>query len=628
LNIPDTHQHPLLEDAEKLAPGARDAFQRALDAGSRGMCVFPLSFKAPAIAGGRGYKDATTNPYGIAELFQRARHRSTGYGIACGRVSGIVVVDVDSEEGLAEARDLGIASSYVVKSGKPHGRHLYYRVEDGPAIKGGNFGEHLRLQACGQYVCAPGSLHDSGRRYELVKDGEIPPAPPWLLKVCENDPPPQGSGPKVRGRGPTSIDLAGPTIPEGERDDALASAAGRLHDGSRSLEELAADLDEINQSRCTPPVPWKDILRISRSIHRRQPCRPPVDDEVEARIRYLRTVAETRGVRGRGGGSNWSVYHAGLEACGRWGKPHEDGILLRIDARTWGAMAAKSASTVSRFVRRSPMVRRLSKGTGRKPMLVLFVVPKKGGAKGHSLQQSNHYGVSGIDGVSCSVADNPLPGGALHRLLYRSRWGRPGRRSRRGLVKGTRKVRQVRRAAYEEAVKRMGPTTAALFWKILRSGEVKREALAEMQGVKPASLRAPLRMLLELGLIVRVRRGIYKAAPDPETRVEDARELTGEPLDDRLQVIRHNTERAADRYRREGASHYGPTDDGKENVRGSREAREAGMRAQEEERRRKEREPRTSEEEEEIQRRIALLVRHGMRPDFAEIEVRKLPFHI
>jgi hypothetical protein len=98
-------------------------------------------------------------------------------------------------------------------------------------------------------------------------------APAWLIEAAKR---PRGASKASKVRSittATSAGVEGPPILEGARDDTLASIAGRLHDGSRSLEDLAAELLEINAQRCEPPLPDTQVLKIARSINAREPCK-------------------------------------------------------------------------------------------------------------------------------------------------------------------------------------------------------------------------------------------------------------------------------------------------------------------------------------------------------------------
>jgi hypothetical protein len=112
-------------------------------------------------------------------------------------------------------------------------------------------------------------------------------APAWLIEAAKR---PQGASKASKVRGittATSSGIDGPPILEGSRDDTLASIAGRLHDGSRSLEDLAAELLEINAQRCEPPLPDWQVEKVARSIHGREPCRPGRPKEVDELVGVL-----------------------------------------------------------------------------------------------------------------------------------------------------------------------------------------------------------------------------------------------------------------------------------------------------------------------------------------------------
>jgi len=90
-------------------------------------------------------------------------------------------------------------------------------------------------------------------------------------------------------------------------------------------------------------------------------------------------------------------------------------------------------------------------------------------------------------------------------------------------------------------------------------GELSRAEIAERLGRKPPSLRVPLRWLVEAGLLERTRHGHYAVPLDIARRVEDARELGGEPEADRLQIARHNRSRVTYRNRHKEKPHRAPS---------------------------------------------------------------------
>jgi putative DNA primase/helicase len=86
-------------------------------------------------------------------------------GIATGTVSGLIVLDVDSSDGLMEIEQHGgIPATAKAKTGKGH---HYYLKHPGGVIR--NFARKLPgcdLRGDGGYVVAPPSIHESGVLYE------------------------------------------------------------------------------------------------------------------------------------------------------------------------------------------------------------------------------------------------------------------------------------------------------------------------------------------------------------------------------------------------------------------------------------------------------------------------------
>src|SRR6202049_1735828 len=69
----------------------------ALDYASRGWHVFPLRYRSKEPACLHGFKDATVDEGQIRRWW--TTHPTWGIGIATGALSGLMVVDIDSQEG-------------------------------------------------------------------------------------------------------------------------------------------------------------------------------------------------------------------------------------------------------------------------------------------------------------------------------------------------------------------------------------------------------------------------------------------------------------------------------------------------------------------------------------------------
>jgi DNA-binding transcriptional ArsR family regulator len=437
-----------------------------------------------------------------------AAPNATGIGIPTGGVSGLVVPDRDGDSDQANQIWDSLPPTVEVATSRGR-RHRYYSVPKGTKVRSRKLAEDVDLKADGGYVAAPPSLHPSGTRYRWVPGhSEIAPLPEDLI---EADPTPQ---PSRHREGSTMIGLDTGPIPEGTRNETLTRIAGRLHDGTRDPETLATDLVVINETRCTPPLGEDEVVGIAKSIARREPCKPTV--EVSPRVlevvEHLASIE--RPIKGMGGATGWSIYRAGLELCRRYGREHPEGLALSVDVRTWAQMAGTTHTSVRRFIGRSSLIRVARKGSGRRSGEFVFVAPTaaSGTAIGHKAFHSSSFFV----GIERSGTPS-----ALLRTLERLRWG-PGR---------------------------IGKSRAAILHKLVEcDGTLSRKELASRLGKKPESLRVPLKWLVDAGLLERVSRGVYGVADDVHRRVEDAREIAGEPQADRLQIARHDRER--DAYRR------------------------------------------------------------------------------
>jgi hypothetical protein len=487
--------------AESAAkPPARPIFLKtALNFAERGIPTFPLEGKQPLTP--HGFKDATTDPRRLHMWGNR--YPGANIGIRTGSISGIVVVDLDEETPEAMRIWNGLPETVEVETGR--GRHRYYSIPKDARVRSRKPAPGLDFKGDGGYVAAPPSVHPSGARYRWVPGhSKIAPLPEDLI---EADPVLEGS--RRREGSPIGLDT-GP-IPEGTRNRTLTSIGGRLRAQGLDHEGLLDHLLAINEARCTPALDEGEVSRIAASV-----ARYPAGDasagpcpKVQGKLAHLEAAAGERPVVGMRGGTGWSIYNAGLEAARQHGVDHPDGVELSIDVRTWAQMAGTHAATVSRYIRRSPLIRQLRRGSGRRSGSVVLLVPSEIGSQ---LQHSTTVEVS----KERSVADRPL-----FKTLYRLRWG-PGR---------------------------IGKSRAALLEKVVECPGISRSELAQRLGRKPASLQKPLKWLVDAGLLERTGWGRYDVTAIFSERLDDLRVAGGEPEADRLQILNHNRQREGYRNR-------------------------------------------------------------------------------
>jgi Bifunctional DNA primase/polymerase, N-terminal/Primase C terminal 1 (PriCT-1) len=487
-------------------PLSRSIFLKtALDFAERGIPTFPLKGKAPLTP--HGFKDASTDPRRLHAWGNR--YPGANIAIRTGSISGIVVMDLDKET--PEAMQVWNSLPETVEAETGRGRHRYYNIPKGTRARSRKLAPGLDFKGDDGYVVAPPSVHPSGARYRWISsNSEMASLPDEFLEPESVNNVDNSRRLEIAQRCAIAEDTP---IPEGTRNETLTRIAGRLHDGSRDLETLAVELIVINEARCTPPLPQSEVRGIAKSIANREPCKPTVEvsQRVLEVVEHLASIE--RPIKGMGGATGWSIYRAGLELLRRYGREHKDGLALSVDVRTWAQMAGTTHTSVRRFIGRTTLIRVARKGSGRRSGEFVFVAPHfaKGTTKGHQAFHSSSFEV----GIERSGTPS-----ALTRTLERLRWG-PGR---------------------------IGKSRAAILHKLVECGPLSRKELASGLGKNRESLRAPLKWLVDAGLLCRLGRGVYDVPDDLRERVEDARQLSGEPEADRLQIARHDRER--DAYRR------------------------------------------------------------------------------
>lgn len=147
-----------------------------------GWAVFPVIPKGKSPATLHGFKDASHDENKARSWFASGHYN---IGIATGETSGIIVVDIDDEEGEAEWRAIASQNEpFATREARTGGggRHILFRH---PGIHVGNRTpfRHIHIRGDGGYIVAPPSIHPSGRRYEWLNDLPVAPMPIWLLNM-------------------------------------------------------------------------------------------------------------------------------------------------------------------------------------------------------------------------------------------------------------------------------------------------------------------------------------------------------------------------------------------------------------------------------------------------------------
>lgn len=257
-----------------------ELMERALAFAGRGWAVFPLRPHTKEPFGGTGgVNDATTDPARIRAWWEK--WPLANVGIACGPTSGLLVLDVDDEEGRASLAGKPMPRTLAVETGRPGGGTHFYFAHPSFPVKNDSMGQiagpGLHLKAAGGYVVAAGSIHPTGAVYEWAygcspDEVALADCPEWLLEALR---------PGVdTGKAQTHKSDEIVPIPEGQRNATLTSMAGRLRRVGMDEAEIVAALSVRNRERCRPPLPESEVAKIAASVAQYEPGAPAPESTV------------------------------------------------------------------------------------------------------------------------------------------------------------------------------------------------------------------------------------------------------------------------------------------------------------------------------------------------------------
>ena len=238
---------------------------------SRGWSVVPVGArsKRPIIAW-QSYQHTRADASDITHWF--SRWPDANVGIVTGKISGLVVVDVDLANGGVESlqqleSEHGPLPQTLEAQSGGGGRHLYFSHPGGLVPNRVELFRGIDLRGDGGVIVAPPSVHPSGDRYRWVP-GHSPdvlapaPMPLWLRHMITA---PGGS---------TSHPLAfwrqllTEGVVEGGRNNAIASISGHLLWHGVDEQVVIELLLCWNRSRCRPPLSDEEVVRTVESIVR------------------------------------------------------------------------------------------------------------------------------------------------------------------------------------------------------------------------------------------------------------------------------------------------------------------------------------------------------------------------
>ncbi len=237
----------------------------ALDLARRGKPIFPVARNKKPLVEWKTFQDRAPTSEEAKEWW--AKWPDGNIGLATGHLSGLMVVDTDSQEATqAFIENYPEAEKTLqAQTGRGGARHFYFIYEPGITNDAGKLlGPGTDVRGEGGYVVIPPSVHFTGKIYRWLNNNK-PLALPNKLKEILTSRSKDGEQPKILSP------ATGERIHEGARNATLTSLAGTMRRRGMSEEAIRAALREENATKCDPPLPETEVEQIAKSVARYKP---------------------------------------------------------------------------------------------------------------------------------------------------------------------------------------------------------------------------------------------------------------------------------------------------------------------------------------------------------------------
>ena len=196
------------------------------------------------------------------------QHPNANIGIVTGKISRIVVIDLDldKDDNESGAKIYEQApTDLIVKTGRG-GYHLYYCYPEDVDHISNRVGllPGVDIRADGGYVVAPPSAHSSGRLYEWTRRGKPGKLPPHLVGLLTSYTPVGRDGGEDSPKWLSDL-LAG--VEKGQRNDVCARLCGYLIGKGMPKDVVLTIIRQWNEKN-RPPLPDHEVAATVESVYK------------------------------------------------------------------------------------------------------------------------------------------------------------------------------------------------------------------------------------------------------------------------------------------------------------------------------------------------------------------------
>jgi hypothetical protein len=239
----------------------------ALQYAAHGWRVFPLVPGAKQPLTAHGFRDATTDEDQILSWWSSTPEANIG--IATGRGSGIVVLDIDmknAKDGYTSAKELGIdpADTPVQVVTASRGAHLYFAYDAAIGNSASKLGVGLDTRGEGGYVVVPPS-QIKGQPYMWLGSFKQPPSKVPAAMIEKMQAPASLASKRTTDDWLHLLDGVG----EGSRQDTLPRIVGKLYASAPDFA-MARALAHLWNERNQPPLSAKEVDECCDRIERKE----------------------------------------------------------------------------------------------------------------------------------------------------------------------------------------------------------------------------------------------------------------------------------------------------------------------------------------------------------------------
>jgi len=230
-------------------------FEAAMNYLQEGKSVIPVGLDKRPLISWKEFQTRLPDPTEVTTWF--AQYPTANVGIITGKISDLIVVDVDERNGGMESlkgKYMGLTKT--IKT--PNGIHYYYQYESG--IPKSTPLPGIDVQSDGAYVLAPPSQRNNQKYYVKQDIQSLIQLPNWLKQILRNH--------KVMDTRPGGWKQYLQGVSQGNRDSAAAKIAGGIIKETNNSLIALLTLKEWNHLN-TPPLAIEQLEKVVNSIWRK-----------------------------------------------------------------------------------------------------------------------------------------------------------------------------------------------------------------------------------------------------------------------------------------------------------------------------------------------------------------------